>query len=200
MIQNGLYSAAMTNQQTPDQVIEEYIKEQFPNLKDEDYYDLQAEAFLFLSQESDEISSIKEMSRGLLDSLSGHLLAYWQERQKDLSTKYMLGKSTVISTSTLRTEFNEGLSDEEILSARSQHIKDRSGNDTDQERILALFELHKEDLRKYLPLIEFEALEMLTTQGAESQPRLTLGMESMGLQMLFRRARIRILWSNRLSI
>jgi hypothetical protein len=184
----------MTNQQTPDQIIEEYIKERFPNLKDEDYFDLQAEAILFLSQELDEITSSKEMSQGLLYSLAGHLFGYWQEKQKDRSTKYMLGKSTVISNSRLRTEFNEGLSDEEILSARSQHIKDLSGDNTDQETILALFDLHREELRKDLPLIEFEALEILTTEGAERQPRLTLGMESMGLQMLFRRARIRILW------
>jgi hypothetical protein len=189
----------MPDQKTQNQRVEKYIKELFQNLEEEDYYDLLAEAILYLSQESDQSSSAKEPSGKLFDSLEKHLSKYWQEKQKEISTRYMLGKSLVVSASSLRTELNEGLSDEELLSAKSRHIKEPPEDGHDQETILAYFELHKEEWRKDLPLIEFEVLEILVSEGRKHIPRLTLGIDSMGLQMLFRRARIRIMWSDRLE-
>lgn len=57
-----------------------------------------------------------------------------------------------------------------------------------------LMETICEKLKKHLSPFEFEALKIKTSNEVEKLPSITLGFDELGLYILFRRARIKMIW------
>ncbi|MEK6288723.1 MAG: hypothetical protein AABO57_23650 [Acidobacteriota bacterium] len=182
------------------------INDHFSRLSEEDYLEVQGEAILFLSRDTGHSSLNQPISEEQAALLKKHLSRYFEEKQRELFGRSLFGRSGVRTVSDFRDETNENTSDEEVISRISGLAQDADGrmislekglgdaNQARREDFLQSLDLRREQLREILPVIEYEALEIKTQDEIDRQPRFTLGFDQIGLQMLFRRACIRMLW------
>lgn len=187
----------MINQQIPEN-IKQLIKENFPNLNNKLLFDLVAESLVFLGDRHSPIDSLSVEETG---ELLEHLKKYHNVKIDEERGYRTLGKTNVVPTSRLSTEFTEGKSDDEILSAELLRIKSMTcyplEENEDEGKTLELMETERDQWQQILSPFEFEALLLKTSNEIEKKPNLTLGFDNLGLFILFRRARIRMLWQNK---
>lgn len=185
----------MSNQEL-NKNLDYLIREKFQGLRDEELLELRAEALLYISGHH---PSEKELDDKIKDSLLKHLKAHYKERLQEKRGKKFLGRSGVIPASHLTGEFTEGKSDDEILSAELLKLKGSNSwqEESEESNDLELMEQKRDQLEEQLSLFEFEALKMKTSDDVSKRPHYTLGFENLGLFILFRRARIRMIWLER---
>jgi hypothetical protein len=80
------------------------------------------------------------------------------------------------------------------LTIKSKSLGSWQEEDEDGEQILEFIEESRDQLRQHLSPFEFEALQTKTGDEVTKQSRFTLGFDNLGLFILFRRARIRMMW------
>lgn len=176
--------------------LEELIRSTFEGMSEKVYLHLLAEAYIYLADKNLSVDSISDQTR---EELSNYLKIFLKKQMAEVTGQTFLGKTTVVPISRLATEFTEGKSDDEILSAALLTIKSKSRGswqeeDEDAEEIVEFMEASRDQLQQNLSPFEFEALQMKTSDEVKKQSRFTLGFDNLGLFILFRRARIRMIW------
>jgi hypothetical protein len=187
------------------------ILDLYPDISGEDYLDVQAETIVFLAMETGQTSLDQTLTTEQASQLSKHLSQFLEKKQKEVFGRTTLGKTTIRSVTSLRGETNHNMSDGELMSVISGLAENTAGQRIDlkadalgqiaresevsREAILMVLEQRREQLDKILSIVELEAIEIKTQDELDQRPRFTLGFDPIGLQMLFRRARIRMLWS-----
>jgi len=186
----------MSNQKLHKE-LEDLVTKSFQGLSARDYSDLLAEAYIYIANYH---PSTKELDDDIKDKVLSHLKKYFKKRQQEEAGTKFLGRSGVIPASHIANEFTEGKSDDEILSVALWKIKSKilgswqEEDDEDSKKILESIETSREQLQQDLSLFEFEAMQTKTSDEVRKQSRFTLGFDNLGLFILFRRARIRMIW------
>jgi len=176
--------------------LEELIRSAFKGMSERVYHELLAEAYIYLDDKDLSVDSISDQKR---DELINYLRIFLKKQMAEIAGETFLGRRAVVPISRLATEFTEGKSDDEILSAALLTIKSKSygsrqEEEENEEEILKSMEARRDQLQQSISPFEFEALKIKTSNEVEKEPHLTAGFDNLGLYILFRRARIRMMW------
>jgi hypothetical protein len=157
-----------------EQFLKKHVQQQCP--REELFDDMYAEAWVFFGEKIDE-EELTEETHSLV-ALNKHLEKYI----KDVFG--LLGKANAVPLDTVIRYISEARqSPEPGVDDESWEVEATSYDDA------------KEELRRLLTPLEYEALETLTQTKDEQHPVLTIGFTPYGLQMLLRRALIRKIWA-----
>lgn len=166
------------------ELIEEFIREEFPNATVEGRQELVNTAWLFLAES--EVSDMAEFTKELRGRLKQYLVAdlkqiNWREITIGDWRERVPGNS----------ERSDG-SDDEALSAIDRFQNDLTEIRMELEKAASEFESRKEELRTNLPPVLFEALRRAI--DSEATVNWTAGFEGQSLRIFCWRALVRLRW------
>jgi len=169
---------------------DDLIKAEFSDLPDKkDVLAIQGSALEFLSTHENVTKLATPLTEKQFSALKKFLAKYYRHKKSGGPDPE---KINAVRFSDLRNPDNETRPEDEFITGRSIATSN-TGTEADSSKSFEQMEHERDRWRETLPLIEFEAFQIKTQNEVEHQPRLTLGFREAGLQMLLRRARIRML-------
>lgn len=157
-----------------EQFLKKHIRRKYP--REDLFEDMYNEAWVFLG----EIMDKEELAEGAR-SLVG-LDERLEDYGKDVYGTALLGKTDAVPL------------DSAVRYIGGARLPPAAADEVWESEATS-YEHSKEELRRLLPPLEYEALEALTQNKDEQRSALTSGFTPRGLQMLLRRALIRKAWA-----
>lgn len=166
------------------------IKTEFSDLPDKkDVLAIQGSALEFLATHENVTTLTTPLTEEQCSALKKFLAKYYRHRKSGGPDPE---KINAIRFTDLPNPNNETRREDEFISGKII-ATGNTGAEENSSKSFEQMELERDRWREKLPLIEFEAFQLKTQNKVEHRSRLTRGFREAGLQMLLRRARIRML-------
>jgi len=165
------------------------IEKEFSDLPAKALLEIKALAYEFIATQTNATTLEAALSEKHVAALKKHLMPYYRH------LKFGRRDPERINAAYLRKPADANRPADEVITAKL--IKTgKVASEADLQKSFEQMERERDRWQKTLPLIEFEAFQIKTQNEVDRKPRLTLGFREAGLQMLFRRARIRMAWAD----